>query len=77
MTETPDRGDDRIDDRRTDEDRDVSGVGLPSPGSNARTDVAADALGERDVDVDGGPVSEDPISEDAALDEVFPPDGSG
>jgi hypothetical protein len=72
MTETPDRGDDPIDDRRTDEDRDVSDVGLPGPGGGDRTDDAADALGERDVDVDGGPVSEH-----AALDEVFPPEGSG
>ena len=71
MTQTPDRGDDPIDDRRTDEDRDVSDVGLPGPGSGARTDDTADALGERDVDVDGGPVTED-----AALDEVFPPEGS-
>jgi hypothetical protein len=71
MTETPDRGDDPIDDRRTDEDRDVSDVGLPGSGDGARTDDAADALGERDVDVDGGPVTED-----AALDEVFPPEGS-
>jgi hypothetical protein len=72
MTDTPGRADDPIDDRRTDEDRDISDVGLPGPGDHTRTDDAADAVGGGDVDVDGGPVSDD-----AALDEVFPAEGSG
>jgi hypothetical protein len=72
MTDTPGRADDPIDDRRTDEDRDISDVGLPGPGDHTRTDDAADAVDGGDVDVDGGPVSDD-----AALDEVFPPEGSG
>ena len=64
---------DPVDDRRADEDREISDVGLPHPGDGDRTDDAAAAVGGRGEDVDGGPVAED-----AALDEVFPPeDGPG
>ena len=64
---------DPIDDGRTDEgsideDREISDVGLPHPGDDVRTDGAAAAVGERDVDLDGRPVADR-----AALDEAFPP----
>jgi hypothetical protein len=45
--------DETVDDERSDEDRDISDVGLPHPGDDAGTVPAAD---------------------DAALDEVFPPE---
>jgi hypothetical protein len=51
---------DPIDDGRTDEDREISDVGLPHAGDDARTDgSAAAADGRSDAD-------------EAALDEVFP-----
>ena len=46
---------DPIDDGRTDEDREISDVGLPHPDVDARVDAEA------------------PV-DDAALDEVFPPE---
>ena len=49
---------DPIDDGRTDEDREISDVGLPHAGDDAQTDGAA-AGGRSDAD-------------EAALDEVFP-----
>ena len=49
---------DPIDDGRTDEDREISDVGLPHAGDDVRTDAAA-AGGRSDAD-------------EAALDEVFP-----
>jgi hypothetical protein len=58
---------DPTDDGRTDEDRDISDVGLPQPGDDVRTDDTAAAVGGHDVDVDGGP-----DADEAALDEVFP-----
>jgi hypothetical protein len=51
----PIHSDDTVDDERTDEDRDISDVGLPHPGDDARVDAEA------------------PV-DDAALDEVFPPE---
>jgi hypothetical protein len=59
--------DDPIDDSRTDEDREISDVGLPHAGDDVRTDGAAAAVGGRDVDIDGRP-----DADEAALDEVFP-----
>ena len=56
------------DDGRTDEDREISDVGLPHPGDDVRTDEAGAAVGGQDVDVDGLP-----DADRAALDEVFPP----
>jgi hypothetical protein len=51
---------DPTDDGRTDEDRDISDVGLPHAGDDVRTDAAAAAVdGRSDAD-------------EAALDEVFP-----
>jgi hypothetical protein len=52
----------------TEEDREISDVGLPHPGDDARTDGAGAAVGERDVDLDGRPEADR-----AALDEAFPP----
>ena len=49
---------DPIDDGRTDEDREISDVGLPRAGDDVRTDATA-AGGRSDAD-------------EAALDEVFP-----
>jgi hypothetical protein len=49
---------DPIDDGRTDEDREISDVGLPHAGDDVRTDAAA-VDGRSDAD-------------EAALDEVFP-----
>lgn len=63
--------DETLDDRRADQDRDVSRVGLAHPGNQARTDEAGAALGEPDVDVDGGPAADD-----GALDDLFPPESS-
>jgi hypothetical protein len=65
---TEPRGDDPVDDHRADEDREISDVGLPRAGDD-RTDDTAAAVGGHDEDVDGGPVGDD-----AALDEVFPPE---
>ena len=53
---------DPIDDGRTDEDREISDVGLPHAGDDVRTDGAAAAGGRSDAD-------------EAALDEVFPAGG--
>ena len=64
MTETQP---DAVDDGRTDEDREISDVGLPGPGDGDRTDNAAAAVGGRDEDIHGSPVSEE-----EALDDVFP-----
>ena len=52
----PDRTDDRADAARADESRDISDVGLPHPGDDARTEAQA---------ADAEP-------DEAALDEVFP-----
>lgn len=51
---------DPIDDGRTDEDREISDVGLPHAGDDVRTDGAAAAMGDRSD------------ADEAALDEVFP-----
>ena len=51
---------DPIDDGRTDEDREISDVGLPHAGDDVRTDEAAAAVGGRSD------------ADEAALDEVFP-----
>jgi hypothetical protein len=51
---------DPTDDGRTDEDRDISDVGLPHAGDDVRTDDAAAAAGGRSD------------ADEAALDEVFP-----
>ena len=59
---------DPIDDGRTDEDREISDVGLPHAGDDVRTDGAGSTVGERDVDLDGRPQADR-----AALDEAFPP----
>jgi hypothetical protein len=48
---------DPTDDGRTDEDRDISDVGLPHAGDDVRTDAAAGGTSDAD---------------EAALDEVFP-----
>ena len=49
-----------MDDGRTDEDREISDVGLPHAGDDVRTDDAAPAAGGRSD------------ADEAALDEVFP-----
>ena len=51
---------DPIDDGRTDEDRDISDVGLPHAGDDVRSDGTAAAAGGRSD------------ADEAALDEVFP-----
>ena len=58
---TPPTANDPADQGRTDEDREISDVGLPGPGdADARTG-------------DGEPGG-DPDTDEAALDEVFPAD---
>lgn len=59
---------DPIDDGPADEDRAISDVGLPHAGDDVRTDGAGNAVGERDVDLDGRPAADR-----EALDEAFPP----
>lgn len=49
-----------MDDGRTDEDREISDVGLPRAGDDVRTDEAAAGVGGRSD------------ADEAALDEVFP-----
>jgi hypothetical protein len=58
---------DPIDHGRTDEDRQISDVGLPHPGDDVRTDGAGSAVGAPDVDVDG--LTD---ADRTALDEAFP-----